>query len=301
MKKIVHIDVCIASYQRPLMLSNLLHSLANQELDGISMRVIVIDNDCKKSAYPVVKAFQEKHAFEMTYDVEPQKNISLARNRALRHVKADYLAFVDDDEVVSKKWLRALLDSLIQYDADVAFGPVMSVLPIDAPPWAKKIFSRPHLRTGAPVLFGGAGNVMMKRQLLDDAKQHFNVQFGLTGGEDTEFFYRLHLMNKRLIWCEEAPIDELVPATRVTLKWLRMRGFRSGQNYNRIVISRYSFVKKMIWFFKKILQFFSGLALAPFLRFVSYSSYIALTVRIAATAGQLSHCFSEKNFEEYNT
>ena len=300
MTKPINIDVCIATFQRPLMLSCLLTSLIKQNLDGIAMRIIVIDNDSKQSAHAVTESFKKKYTIEVVYDTEPEQNISLARNRALRHASADYVAFVDDDEVVCHEWLQAFLRSANTYQADVIFGPVESVLPEGAPEWAKKLFYRPHRQTGDVVPFGGAGNVMLRRQLLDEVSPHFNIAFGLTGGEDTEFFYRLHLMGKHLIWCDEASADETVSQTRVTLKWIRMRGFRSGQTYNRIVISRYSSLKKIVWFLTKTLQISSGVIAAPLIRCCSYPAYVALTVRIAAAAGQLSHCFSENNFEEYN-
>lgn len=300
MTKPISIDVCIATFQRPLMLLRLLHSLVEQNLDNISMRIIVIDNDRKQSAHPIIRSFQEKYDVDLIYDVEPKQNIALARNRALMHAKAEYVAFVDDDEVVSHEWLRALLCSINLFHADVAFGPVESILPDGAPAWAKKLFYRPHRQTGDSVQFGGAGNVMLKRKILDELASNFNAAFGLTGGEDTEFFYRLHLMGKHLIWCDEASADEYISDARVTLKWIRMRGFRSGQTYNRIVVSRYSSVKKIAWFVTKTFQISSGMLAIPFIRCLSYPAYVALTVRIAAAAGQLSHCFSENNFEEYN-
>lgn len=299
MTKLSTIDVCIATYKRPILLSNLLTSIARQTLDGIRLRIIVIDNDQEQSAHSVVKAFKGRNKIELIYDVEPQKNIALARNRALQHVTAEYLVFVDDDETVSRTWLSALLKSLTKYSADVAFGPVTCILPANAPTWAERLFKRAHYQTGEQVSFGGAGNVMMRRRILKDLTAYFNPDFGLTGGEDTEFFYRLHLMNKRLIWCDEAAVDEYVPMARVSLQWIRMRGYRSGQTYNRIVVSRYSVTKKCVWFLTKVLQFSGGLLIAPFLRLFSYSNYVALTVRIAAAAGQLSRCFSANNFEEY--
>jgi succinoglycan biosynthesis protein ExoM len=299
MAKPINIDVCIATFQRPLMLLRLLDSLIAQNLNGIVMRIIVVDNDREQSAKACVATFQKKCALDIVYDVEPQQNISLARNRALAHVKAEYLAFVDDDEIVSREWLRALILSLNAYQADVVFGPVQSILPVGAPEWAKKLFFRPRRRTGETVLFGGAGNVMLRRSILNEITTHFDVSFGLSGGEDTDFFYRLHLMGKQMIWCDEAIADEYVSQVRVTLKWIRRRGFRSGQTYNRIVVSRYSSGKKTLWFIAKALQISSGVIAAPIIRCLSYSAYVALTVRLAAATGQMSYCFSEKNFEEY--
>jgi succinoglycan biosynthesis protein ExoM len=282
------------------MLSDLLSSLMQQDLDGIAMRFIVIDNDREESARAVVEQFRQTSGVEIMYDVEPQQNIALARNRALSHVSADYFAFVDDDESVSKQWLPSLLNAMKEYRADFVFGPVMSALPVNAPNWAVACFTKKPLDTGTLMEFGGAGNVLGKTSTINHPVARFNPAFGLTGGEDTEFFYRLYLSGKRLVWCNEAWATEPVPDTRLTLQWIRRRGFRGGQTYRRIFVTRYSSHQKAIWFFTKLFQLVMGLLMVPILRLVSYPSYVALTVRIAAASGQLSSCFSGENFEEYN-
>ena len=196
------IDVCIATFKRPLMLSGLLASLERQDLDGIRLRIVVIDNDHAQSARSAVEAFRAHSRFEVVYDVEPQQNIALARNRALSHVRSEYLVFIDDDESASPAWLQSLLKSLTRYDADIAFGPVARVLPDDAPNWARQCFLLRPGRTGEQVQYGGAGNVMMRRSVLDADRVRFNPAFGLTGGEDTDFFYAVPQdIGARRHWC----------------------------------------------------------------------------------------------------
>jgi len=304
MAELTKIDVCIATFKRPSMLSALLASLIQQKIDGISMRIVVIDNDRDRSAYPAVQRFCDADSRglvdEVVYDVEPQQNIAIARNRALSHVKAEYFAFIDDDETVSTTWLRSLLNTLILHRADLAFGPVHSALPPDAPEWAMTCFHKKQRQTGTVLQSGGAGNVLIKRCVIEHPSVRFNPAFGLTGGEDTEFFYRLFLSGRRLVWCEEAWASEPVSDTRLTLQWIRRRGFRSGQTYSRIFVTRYSGYRKILWFGTKILQLAGGVVMAPIIRCLSYPSYVALTVRIAAASGQLSCCFSGENFEEYS-
>ncbi len=295
------IDVCIATFKRPAMLAGLLASLLAQDLEGIAMRIIVIDNDREQSARPTVKRFCTGSSVEIVYDVEPQQNIALARNRALQYVRSQYFAFVDDDEAVCRTWLRALLHSLTVHKADIAFGPVICTLPAEAPRWAAHCFDRPRRLTGEAVQFGATNNVMARRSILDNGRFRFDPAFGLTGGEDTDFFYRQHLAGRRLIWCDEAVATEPVPEARMTLTWIRRRGFRGGQTYQRIFVARYSIGKKAAWFALKIAQLLGGVVAAPVVRCISYPSYIALTVRIAAATGQLSRCFSGANFEEYNS
>jgi succinoglycan biosynthesis protein ExoM len=294
------IDGCIATFRRPAMLAGLLSSLEAQDLSRIRMRIVVIDNDRDATARDAVEAFRARSPFEVVYDVAPQQNIALARNRAIMHAKSEYLAFIDDDESACDTWLESLLSSLIKYDADVAFGPVNRVLPNDAPAWAAECFHMPPRRTGELMQYGGAGNVMLRRGAIENPHFRFNAAFGLTGGEDTDFFYRLHLAGRRLIWCEQAHVSEPVPETRLTLQGIRRRGFRGGQTYNRIFVSRYSSLGKVVWFAYKALQLIGGVVSAPFIRLISYRSYVVLTVRIAAASGQLSCCFSGENFEEYS-
>lgn len=300
MRALTKIDVCIATFKRPLLLATLLASLRRQDLRGIGLRIVVVDNDREQSARAAVDAFRDGSPLEVVYDVEPRQNIALARNRAMSHVQADYFAFIDDDESASPRWLRCLLDSLIKYDADIVFGPVQSTLPAHAPNWASACFRRQQRRTGELLEFGGTNNVLLARRVIDESDERFNPAFGLTGGEDTDFFYRQFLDGRRLIWCDEALVVEPVPDARLTLQWIRRRGFRDGQTYHRIFVSRYSPLDKALWFVSKTAQLTGGLLAAPFARVVSYRSYVALTVRIAAATGQLSCWISGENFEEYN-
>jgi succinoglycan biosynthesis protein ExoM len=300
MRKLTTVDVCIATYKRPEMLSELLISLRRQDLTGICLRIVVIDNDRDRSACEVVEAFRKISLVDVVYDVEPQQNIALARNRAMSHVSSSYFAFVDDDEYVSRNWLVSLLHSAFKYKADVVFGPVIRTLPTNAPRWAAKCFHMQRRKTGELLQFGGAGNVMVSRSVIASEVVQFDPGFGLTGGEDTEFFYRLFRSGRSLVWCDEAIVTESVPDTRLTLQWVRRRGFRGGQTYKRIFVDRISRIGKLRWFAIKVVHLVSGLIAAPLLCLISYPTYVMLTVKIASTFGQLSVCFSRKYFEEYN-
>ncbi len=52
------VDVCIATYKRPILLNNLLESLSKQVLEGLTKyRFIIVDNDVRQSAKSVVNSF----------------------------------------------------------------------------------------------------------------------------------------------------------------------------------------------------------------------------------------------------
>jgi succinoglycan biosynthesis protein ExoM len=293
------VDVCIATYRRPAQLAQLLAALARQGGPAIALRVIVIDNDAGGSARPAVEQARAAGGPPLLYHIEPEQNIALARNRGLALCRADYIALIDDDELPSPQWLRALLDCAHVWRADVVFGPVHSVLPPDAPAWAHACYRKPDRRTGATVRHGGAGNVLLRRDVLAQS-YWFDPAFGLTGGEDTDWFFRLHLQGKRLIWCAEAEASEPVPPARLQPRWARLRAFRGGQTYYRVFVRRYRPGAAVFWFAAKSAQLLGGLALAPLLRLTSYPAFMALTLRLAGAAGQLSRCLSSHDFEEYH-
>jgi succinoglycan biosynthesis protein ExoM len=296
------VDVCLATYKRPELLWDALQSLANQKLGSIQMRIIVVDNDRDETARVTVESFRSTVMFEVIYDVEPCQSVSMARNRALSHVRADYIAFLDDDEIAPTDWLSSLLGILELYKADVVFAPVWGILPPDAPKWAQTtpIFQRPRKATGTSVKHGGAGNVMIRRDALGSPIQLFDLAYGLSGGEDIDYFYRLYQMGRRMVWCDEALVSEQVPANRLTLKWVRQRAFSSGQTFVRIFVRQYTPYRKITWFVFKLMQLLAALLLMPFVRIVSYSFYVRLLVRVMGALGQMSVAFSDTVYEVYH-
>jgi succinoglycan biosynthesis protein ExoM len=294
------VDICIATYRRPALLAALLTALAQQDRRGMAVRLIVIDNDRHGTAAEAARAGAASAGLPLLYQIEPQQNIALARNRALRLSQAEYIIFIDDDETPAPGWLAALLTCCAQSDADLVFGPVDSVLPADAPAWAHACFYKPPVATGAALRYGGAGNVLIRRSVLDQPAPWFDPGYGLTGGEDLDWFYRLHLAGKRLVWCAEASASEPVPPARLQLRWVRRRAFRGGQTYYRVVVRRRPWRSRWLWFGGKALQLLAGLALAPLLRYANYPAFVQLTLRLAGSAGQLSRSLLPYDYEEYH-
>lgn len=302
-KKLLKVDVCIVTYKRPALLLKLLISLRNQTgLRDCQYRILVIDNDADESASDVVMQYKLESILEVLYVVEPKQGISFARNKALELAKCDYLCFLDDDEEVKPDWLSIMLGASVKYDADVVFGPVIGVLPDDAPAWAigHPSFSRPMKETGTVVEHGGSGNVLMRDAVFEGRRFKFDESFAKTGGGDTDFFYRMHSAGSRLVWCNEAVAVEDVPASRLTTEWVYKRSYRGGQCYYRIFVSQYSNAELVYWFIKKIGQVALGGAGMLLLRVGSYSKYVRLRCKVNASLGQITAGLGQRfYYQEY--
>src|SRR5262249_53154037 len=104
-----HITICICTCDRPVMLERLLRDIRQQETGGaFNYSVMIVDNHPAQSARPVVEKCMREGKIAITYVLEPERNIALARNTALSHATGDFIVFIDDDEFPAPSWLMNL-------------------------------------------------------------------------------------------------------------------------------------------------------------------------------------------------
>jgi len=228
--KSVSVSICVATFKRPAALGRLLRSLSGLSFENdrnVLVRVAIADNDASGSALPTVQEAASYLRIPIAYEIEPSRGIAFARNRTVRMAgQCDYIAFVDDDEVTSEGWLDELLYAQSHYDADVVVGPVIPAFDYKPPPWIVRgrFFERPRHLTGTPISYGRTGNVLISRRALDRVHGPFDQEFALSGSEDTVLFKQLLRYGARIVWCDEAQVTEINPASR-NLWWLLKRSF----------------------------------------------------------------------------
>jgi succinoglycan biosynthesis protein ExoM len=243
------ICVCICTYKRPELLKRALEELAKQEIGGcFSYSIVVADNDSRQSAQMIVAEFRSAHDIAVTYCVEPEQNIALARNKALEHAHGDFAAFMDDDEFPARNWLATMLKTLTEHNVAGVLGPVRPFFDHPPPDWLIKgrFCERPEHRTGQMLHWKQTrtGNVMFRRDILEGISSPFVAEFG-NGGEDQDFFRRMTENGHRFIWCNEAVIYEVVPPERCERRYLLKRALLRGQN-EKLRLNWRSLVKSFV-------------------------------------------------------
>lgn len=244
------ISVCICTYKRPELLERLLTGLKSQQTKGtFTYSVLVVDNDSACSAEQVVTKFSSAAVLELTYCVEPQQNIALARNRAVRSANGDYIAFIDDDEFPDDNWLASLLETQQKFGVEGVLGPVLPHFENDPPPWVRRgrFFDRPTYVTGYKMNWDLArtGNVLFKKSILDGTETPFAPEFN-TAGEDVDFFRRMMAKGCSFVWCNEAAVHELVPDSRCNRSYLLRRALLRGSNFHKHPTRRFQNVAKSL-------------------------------------------------------
>lgn len=194
--------VCMCTKDRPKMFRRCLDFLLNQRISGgaLDLHLLIVDNSRDGGERSSLRASQTA-PFPISYIHEPRPGIPVARNAALNALEslaADWVVFIDDDEIAPADWIVRLHQVVMHYDVDVAACGVVqcqtaSETQLGAQAWEPpKEFGRARRRQTCPTC-----NVIFRASLVtgssglrfDELMQH--------GGSDVEFFMRARQQGPR--------------------------------------------------------------------------------------------------------
>ncbi|SFS41930.1 glycosyltransferase family 2 protein [Brevundimonas viscosa] len=228
------VAIIVPTLRRPAGLERAIRSIFAQErvADRVSA-IVVVDNDPTGSAAATVARLGEDSPWPLVYRHAPTPGVATARNAGLASTDAPLIAFLDDDEVASPRWLAALIEARETTDADVVFGPIAGRAP-EAAPWLRPYLERFFGRAGPPAtgLIAqpfGCGNSLMLRRTALPGEAPFGAASDHVGGEDDVLFAALRTRGGRFGWAADAWVEEFAPPHRATLRYTLTRAFAYGQ------------------------------------------------------------------------
>ena len=230
----MRIAICVITYKRPEGLKRLLDRLNDLTFSGPApgLRVVIVENDPDEHSRKVCDEAQAGMLWPVEYHVEPRRGIPFARNKAVAVAKqnADFIAFIDDDEVPEPTWLDELLRVQREYGADVVTGPVLPFFVEEPPSWVVegRFFERERFPTGRQRAWAYTNNVVFRAEIFDKITPIFDERMAMTGGSDSHFSHRVHLAGYRIVWADEAVVYDYFPPSRVTARWILQRAYRIG-------------------------------------------------------------------------
>ena len=222
------IVICVPTYKRNTLLRACLSAIGGLECPcNYKIEMLVVDNDDNESAKSLSSEMAASFACPLHYFVHPERGLSSVRNRLLEEaikLRADIIAFIDDDEQPDKAWLVQHMENMTKYGADVCSGPVR---PIGAKQYVPE---KKEKITGSTPRYVSTNNVVFKSSLATTQGLCFDPFFNFIGGEDFDFFERSKKQNNVHIWVEEALVLETIPVERNNLRYLFYRHFTGGIN-----------------------------------------------------------------------
>lgn len=236
------VAVCAITFRRPEGLRRLLQALNALTFrdDPPDVEIVIIDNDADCSARVVCDEMRSRLRWPLRYDVQPQRGIPYARNKAVACAIdiADFIAFIDDDEVPEPRWLDELVRVQQALSADVVTGPVVPEFLENVEAWIRKgrFFETARHPTGRRMDVAYTHNVIVRSDVLRKMGPCFDERLALTGGEDSHLFRRVHREGFSIVWADDAVVFESIPESRACFSWLVKRFYRIGNTRGLVSI-----------------------------------------------------------------
>jgi len=275
MNETPEISVAVCTYNRADVLPKCLESLANQSANKELFEVLIIDNNSTDETKKLAEDFCKEHR-NFSYIFEEKQGLSQARNRAIDEAKGTYLAYIDDDAIADREWVKSILDCFNQTNADVLGGPVKSFIDTEKIP--RFYDAKTHdfycgderKRLQPPKFsFGFSGcNTCFKKSLFDEFGTYL-TDLGMIGnkqrmGEDSEMGYRLLKANKIFYYEPGMKIDHHIRMNNITFTGILKRSYDTGIEIGRMMKDDISPMKKLKKTAAPFVYAFEFLFLFPF-------------------------------------
>src|SRR5689334_13408678 len=103
----LRMDVVIPTYNRHILLRKTLNSLLAAHIpNGLSIRIIVVDNNSTDETRHVVEEYLNDHSSIFKYVFEMKQGRSAALNAGITSSSGDLVGMIDDDEEVDVHWFE---------------------------------------------------------------------------------------------------------------------------------------------------------------------------------------------------
>ncbi|MGW9631487.1 glycosyltransferase family 2 protein [Agromyces sp. NPDC055520] len=242
MDEAVRLSVCIVTYEREAFLERCLAALA-AELDA-GAEVVVVDashDDHARETARVMPTARYIHAPELA------GWMTRSRNEALRHVRGELVAFLDDDVVVRRSWQAALEAAFAAEDVDAVAGRTCNGLPgedrYDRP--IGRLLPDGTLTDGfaadvpdlVDVDHGIGANMAFRRSMIATLGGFRDDYPGTAIREDTDMFLRVRALGGRSVFAPDAVVDHL-PAPHVRGARFDTRYKLYGRRNHMVLLAR---------------------------------------------------------------
>ncbi len=260
-------SVIICTYNRADSLRETLASVVEQnDVEGINYEILVIDNNSSDHTKDVTVDFIMRHGDRVKYFFEEKQGVAYARNRGIKESTGPIIAFIDDDVLVSKTWMRGLKNCFDETAADAVGGRISRKWNCDKPKWYTE-------ELGGCLISQEWGDKRKKWDSLDKHMVTANIAFhrsifkkyglfredlgrrgdDLVGGEDRDLYYRLLANHGVVIYEPEALAYHKVETERLTKEYFEKWFFDVGRTLGHTMRWKWThlFTVAPLWVWKK--------------------------------------------------
>lgn len=197
----MEVSIIIPTCNRLKQLKLCVESLLSQDFPAQTAEIIIVDDRADKTVEAMINSFKAAK-FSLRYFSQEAKGPAAARNLGIEKSQANIVAFIDDDCLAEKSWLRLMFDAHTSKPGCAAVGG-MTVLGYDQiaaeiGQFLSTCSIQTQINQKLETIFFPTCNVSIKKEIFNNIA--FNEKFPLPGGEDLEFFWRLYKTGASLYW-----------------------------------------------------------------------------------------------------
>lgn len=234
------LDLIICTYNHAILLDQVLNAIAQQQVSStINWGVLVVNNNCTDETEAIVaKYLQFGKIPNLRTILETRQGLNYARRCGVQNTHRDWLAFVDDDCILTADWVEQAVAFAVTHPQCGAFGGrVILSWDRQPKPFVKQFGycfaeqNRGEIAKQVDCLVG-AGITINRSALLTTGwleKQYLQDRIGkkLVSGGDVELALRLG-SNYQLWYNPNCKLNHLIPCQRTKFQYLWKMNYGLG-------------------------------------------------------------------------
>ena len=245
----MNLSIVVPTRNRPGLLADMLRSLSAAKPSGLSLEVLVVDNNSSPELAPRVADAARVGTLPVRLLSEPRPGQSAAINRGIREARGAVVAFLDDDIVVHETYLLGVEEAIRDLSGSVFGGRVVATWRGPQPGWING--GRPLETSYGPIVAHDRGdapqpyapgtplpvgcNFFCRRELFErygefDERLGPGAAPGILGGGETDRLRRFQAGGEPIWYVPRAAVDHPVPFERMTKRHFRYRFFCAGRS-----------------------------------------------------------------------
>ncbi|MBN2165266.1 MAG: glycosyltransferase [Marinilabiliaceae bacterium] len=235
------ISIIICTYNREQFIKRCLDSLAIQSVGAGLFEIIFVNNNSTDSTEIIFNEFEKEHPdLNITYCIESRQGLSHARNRGISEAKGDVLAFLDDDAIASKDYVKYLSDQFLPSKYSSGGGKILPLWETKKPHWMSKfllplvsVIDLGNKTKGFPSgKFPVGANMFFRRKIFEQVGT-FNTDLGrigknMLGGEEKDLFNRIRNKKNSIGYFPSIEVHHIIPEERTTIDFVKKQALGVG-------------------------------------------------------------------------